>query len=119
MAHGDVFHQDISGDGFKGAVGALFIDEIDLENGIGDAANLHVAHENVFDDAAADGVGFEAQDALETGTVHVAILGVDVVATAGNFAPDDDTAMAIFHRAVSDDVILRSDAHAAAIVVAT
>src|SRR5215213_5823828 len=113
-----VLDVDVAHDGLVGAFVAGVVEQVNRENGFGDAADLDVAHEDVFEDAAADGVRLEAQRAVEVRAVHLAVLDEDVAAVARNLAADDDAAVAVLHRAVADDDVLRRDADPAAVVVA-
>src|SRR5205085_3348257 len=99
--------------------GPCLVEKINRQDRFGDAPDLDVAHEDIFDHAAAPRVVFEAQRAVEIRTVHVTVFDEDVATMARDLAADDDTAVPVLHRAVAHDDVLRRDAHAPAVVVAT
>src|SRR5262245_918798 len=99
------------------AVGAGLIEKIYRQNGFGDAADLDVAHEDILDHAAALGVRFEAQRAVEVRAVHIAVFDEDVAHAARNLAAHHDSAVAVLHHAISDDDIFGRRGDAAPVVV--
>src|SRR5262249_43959201 len=58
---GDVANVDVPDYGMLRTGLALFIREVDLQDGVGDFADRDVAEENMLDRSAAHGIGFEAQ----------------------------------------------------------
>src|SRR6516225_4174617 len=65
LATGDVSNIDVPDQGEFMSLGALFIMKVDLEHGMGDLADLDVSEIDVFDGAAAHGVGLKAKRLVE------------------------------------------------------
>ena len=100
---GDVLHDDVAHDGRERAGVDPRIDEVNGQHLFPDAADLDVAHEDVLDGAAALGVGFQAQGAVQVRAVHFAILGKNIAHAAGNFAAHHHAAVAVLHHAAAHD----------------
>ena len=113
-----MIHGHIASHRLIGASGTFLIEEIDLQYRVLYLANLDMAHENVLQYAAADGVGFQAQGAHQVGAAHFAVFHEHVAAAAGNFAADGGAGVAVPHGAIANDEVHRGNAHPAAVVVA-
>ena len=57
-------------------------------------------------DAAAIGIGFDAQGAFQMRAAHAAVADKNIAHAARNFAADADAAVAVLHIAIVDDEIL-------------
>ena len=73
-------------------------------------SHLNVTEIDVLDDTAAARVCLDAEHALKVGRVHLAVLHKHILATAGNLASYDNTAVTIFHCAVPDDEVAARNA---------
>ncbi len=96
----------------------LVVLQVDADDGFLDLADVDVADEQVFEVAAAHGIGFEADRAVEVGAVHRAVFDEHVADAAAHFAAEHHAAVAVFHRAAADDDVLAGHADAAAVGVA-
>ena len=60
---------------------------------------------DVFDHAAAIGIGLDAQSALEMRAAHAAVADKDVAHAARNLAADADAAVAVLHGAIPSTIM--------------
>src|SRR6266540_4066331 len=116
---GNVIKLNVANDGLERALRSFFVEEIDGEHGFTDASDFHVAHENIFQSPTADRVVLKAKRTVEIGAVHLAILYENISYSAGAFAPEYHSAVAVFHNAVPDDHVFGRHVDAATIGIAT
>src|SRR5262249_39111666 len=96
----------------------LLIVEVDVDRGARHLPDLHIAHVHVLDHAAADGVGLEAQHAIQVGAVHGAFLGEYVADIARALTPHRYAAVPVFHGAVAHHDVLAGRVQTAPVRVA-
>lgn len=105
---GHVLQVYVADDGWEAAVAllAVFVLQVDAEHGFAALAYGDIAHKYVLYDSAAAGAGLDADDAIQVGAVHLAVLHVQVVVAAGDFAADNYAAVTVLHEAVAHDDVL-------------
>ena len=84
----------------------VLIVEVDFQHRLATLSHLDVAGIDILDDTAAAGVGLDAHHAVETGAVHLVVLGKHVAASARDFTADDHTSVSVLHLAVAYDDVL-------------
>ena len=117
---GNILHIDITDDGVVATAADLIVlvVEVDLQNALLAYTYLDIAHVDVLDDATTTRVGLDAEYALQFGRVHHAVVGIDILTTAGDFGANHYTTMTILHLAVADDDVLRGHVALTAVAVA-
>src|SRR5580658_6349827 len=96
---------------------ALLVIEID-HYGFLHLADHGVTDVNVLHHAAANGVGLDADAALQVGAAHHVVVGKYIAHTTGNFASHDDTAMARLHLTIANDDVLGRHTQPPSVIVA-
>ena len=106
---GNILHRHVADGGVEATAANLtwFIVGVQFEDSLATLTNGNVAHIDVLNDTATTGVRLDAEYTVETGRVHLAILGIDILATAGNLRADDYTTMTVVHLTITDNDVLR------------
>ena len=117
---GNILHIDVANGGVVSTTADLIVlvVEVDLQNALLAYTYLDIAHVDVLDDATTARVGLDAEYALQFGRVHHAVVGIDILTTAGDFGANHYTTMTILHLAVADDDVLRGHVALTAVAVA-
>ena len=118
---GDVLHGDVAYGGIESTTANLawLVVSIDFQHRLATLTDGDVAHVDVLDDAATARVGLDAQHTVQRGRVHLAVLGIDILATTGNLGTDHHTTMAVVELAIADDDVLRRCAGKTALATLT
>ena len=96
-----------------------FVVKINFENRFSALSHLDVAGIDILDDTASTSVGLYADNTVEVGTIHLAVLSKEIAASTGNLTTDNHTTMAILHLAVANDDILARFVPKATVVVSS
>ena len=106
---GDILHRHVAHGGVESAAAHLarLVVGVDFQYGFLALPHGDVAHVDILDDAATARVGLDAQHAVERRRVHLAVLGIDILATAADFRADDHSAVPVVELTVADDDVLR------------
>ena len=81
---GDVLHGDVTHGGVETTAAHLawLVVGVNLQHGLAALPDGDVTHVDVLDDTTTAGVGLDTQHAVQRGRVHIAVLGIDVLAAA-------------------------------------
>ena len=78
-----------------------------------------VTHEDILHFSTSFGIGLYADDAVEVGTVHGAVLHPHIAHAACDFAAHSHAGVSVLHRAVTHYYVFARDIPAATILVTT
>ena len=98
---------------------AVFVLQVDAEYSFAALTYGDVAYKYILDDSTAACAGLDADDTVQVGAVHAAVLHVQVAVSAGDFTADDYTSVAILHETVAHDDVFAGDVPFATVGVAS
>ena len=118
---GHILHRHIADGGVEATAAHLtgLVVGIDFQHGLLALANGDVTHVDVLNDAATARVGLDAQHTVQVGRVHLAVLGIDILAATADLRADDHSAVTVLHLAVADDDVLGGGTGEAALATLT
>src|SRR5579864_8759418 len=116
---GHILKRDIPDLGLERAVGAFLIEEVHLNDRIGNLADGHVAEVHILHYAAAIGIGLDSQRAIQMWAVHVAAIHENISNITRHLAANRYTAVPVLHGAVPDHEVFAGRAHLPAVPVAS
>ena len=109
---GNILHRDVADGRIETTTAHLagLVVGIDLKHGLATLPNSDVAHVDILDDASTAGVRLDTQHAVQRRGVHLAVVGIDILTTAGDLRTDDHTTVTVVELRVTDNDILRRTA---------